>query len=76
MDKWQGERILLRQWVRPQTGVVSLTQDGHTTSILQSGQAKCYSVADTQRLRSKARDDVTGRWDQDQYRSKGMISGL
>lgn len=56
--------------------VVSLTQDGHTISILQSGQAKCYSIADTQRLRSKARDDVTGRWDQDQYHSKGMISGI
>lgn len=57
-------------------GGCKFDQDGHTTSILQSSQAKGYSIADTQRLRSKARNDVTGRWDQDQHRSKGMISGM
>lgn len=39
-------RESIRQWVMSQMVAVSLTQEGHTTSILQGGQAKCYSIVD------------------------------
>lgn len=38
--------------------VVSLTQEAHTTSILQRDQEKCYSIADMQLLRSEIRDFI------------------
>lgn len=38
--------------------VVSLTQEAHTTNILQKDQAKCYSIADMQILRSEIRDGI------------------
>lgn len=43
---------------------VSLTQEGHITSILQSSQAKCYSIGDAQRLKSETGDGVRVTWDQ------------
>lgn len=47
---------------------MGLTWEKHTTIILQSGQRKCYLVADTQRLRSEIRDRVmtmrTEKWGQ------------
>lgn len=48
--------------------MVSVTQEGHSTNILQSGQAECYSGSDMQRLRSETRGVVTGRWDQDRLK--------
>lgn len=48
---------------------VSLTQEAHTTSVLQSSQAKCYSIGDVQRLKSETGDGVTVAWDQ--YHQKG-----
>lgn len=39
------------------------TQEGHTASILQSGQAESFSIADMKRLRSETRDGITGRRD-------------
>lgn len=50
---------------------VSLTQVGHITSILQSSQAKCYSIGDAQRLKSETGDGVTVTWDQ--HHQKGDI---
>ena len=50
-------------------GGYGLVQEGHTTTVLQSSQARHYSVADTQRLRSETRDDMAGRWDK--YHQKG-----
>ena len=41
--------------------IVSLTQDGHTTSILISSQARHYSTAEMQRLRFETRDGVRER---------------
>lgn len=39
-----------------------MDQKGHTTNILQNGQAECYySIADMWRLRSETRDGVTKR---------------
>ena len=40
----RGKASLIRQWVRSQMMVMSLTQR-HTTIILQSGQAESYSIA-------------------------------
>lgn len=51
--------------------VVGLAQEGHTTNVLQSSQARHYPVSDTQRLRSETRDDMTGRWDKSHQ--KGVI---
>lgn len=39
-----------------------MTSEGHTSSILQSGQYQYYSIADMQRLRSETRDGVARRW--------------
>lgn len=50
--------------------VVSLTHEGHTTSILQSGQTRHWSAADRQRLRFEIKD-MKGRWDQ--YDQKEVI---
>ena len=47
-----------------------LTQEGHTTNILQSSQVKHYSIADMHRLRFETRDGMTGSWDQ--YHLKGQ----
>lgn len=41
---------------KPQVVVMSFTQKGHTTRILQSGQAKCFSITDIQRLSSETRE--------------------
>jgi hypothetical protein len=51
--------------------VVNLTQEGHTTNVLQSSQVEHYSIADMQRLSSKTRNGMAGKWDQ--YHLKGMI---
>lgn len=40
-------------WVRPQMVVTSLTQEGHTTGILQSSQAEHYLIVDMKKLRLK-----------------------
>lgn len=41
--------------------VLSLTQEGHTTSIPHSKQAEHYLVADMQKLRYQIRYGVIGR---------------
>lgn len=66
MNLWAGHQML----------AVNLTQEEHTTSMLQSSQAECYLEADMQRLRSKTRDKVimrTERWSQ--CHPRGETSG-
>jgi hypothetical protein len=54
--------------------VVSLTLEGHTTSILQSSQSEYCLVFNIQRLRSEATDVMTimtEKWDR--YYIRGVI---
>lgn len=71
IEQLMGIRVksATRQRVRPQM-VAKMTQEGHSTNILQSGQGECYSVADTWRLRFEPRwcDRVV-----DQYCLRGDV---
>lgn len=47
VNEWQGGRVLIVQWVRPQMGVMSLILEGHTASTLQISQVSDWQLGQT-----------------------------